>query len=290
MLSALLCLSLSAGAPLTALDLLALYGQKHDPGSVYLPADLYLVRATTMEAHPSPRETLSWPPRYPVGKFQITHVYLGPDTLKGKHFYHEQKPLAMLGPETLCNDVRVAFMEKGIEGLWWIRPAGPEGYVAEVRGQVVDAFQIRRFPYQNAKVAALVGGNARQEAYWREGLAWADAVEKVGKAADDAERGKLLCGYAAERSPVGAWAIVWLGSSKDRETVALLRELTTDDRLPFLNQILLDRTLASLDRTVEGPKWEGSQLRKDLWQRWRDLKQAGSPLITREGMDMLGGL
>jgi len=53
--------------------------------TAYFPANLYLVRATTVDVT-TVVDKKAQPPSYLLGSFVITHVYAGGGSLKGKKF------------------------------------------------------------------------------------------------------------------------------------------------------------------------------------------------------------
>lgn len=239
-----------------------------------------------------------------VSILRIDHVYSGPASLKGQDFRYEQGPFHFSGPWSGRRDISVEAPPKGVEGLWWIRSRQPTDddkifYEAEVREEVVVASRVAAFPIQKVRIpwtltpadlaraesdhqraewvrkhtAAQAELQARSDAWYRDGLAWADAVEKVSRAGSDDERLKLLRSYATEKSLVGAWAVAWLGRSADPASVALLVELATDRGLPLSSHLAIDATLTHLDGYRPELKWVGSKERLALHERWRELKK-----------------
>lgn len=241
------------------------------PRSVYLPENLYLVRVKTVEIGkwevpgPSPRL------RIPEARFEVTKVYLGPDWLKKCPFFTcTQMPYQITVERPLDRlHVNVCF-QKGAEGLWWVSydPKG-EGSLRPVRtAGYVDALGIRPFPYQKIMAEGNRHHKTRKdmEASFQEGLAWAEAAEKVYRAESDRERGELLRGYAAEHSPRAGWAIACLARSGKKELATFFRKLIANEKQPIASQVILDSALVSVD----GKDWEGSKEQAALYQRWSE--------------------
>jgi len=260
----------------------------------------------------------------PVSVLRIDHVYLGPASLKGQDFRYEQGPFHFSGPQSGRNDVSVEAPPKGTEGLWWVRSRQPTDddktpFEAEVREEIVVANRIAAFPIQKVRIPWTLTGadlaraesdyqraewvrkhtearaelQARSDTQYRDGLAWADAVEKVSRAGTADDRLRLLRGYATKKSALGAWAVAWLGQSADPASLALLRELATDRALPLTSHLAIDATLTHLDGYRPELKWVGSEARLALHERWRDLKRnpAAEPGLAdpraRDEMDRL---
>jgi hypothetical protein len=248
-------------------------GQQSDS----IPDNLYLVKVTTVEvgrrevegtAVSGPVNLL--PSTIPEAKFEISKVYLGPDWLKKRTFTCDLVPY----PITVINpldrlQINVGF-EKGVEGLWWVSSnSNGKGRIEPVRSPgVVDPLGIRPFPYQKMKSDGVHNYQNAQEMMqgYQEGLAWAEAVEKVDRAPTKKERGKLLREYASEYNSRAAWAISWLSRSGDQELVPFFQKLVADEKQPIENQVMLDRVLGLLDEK----NWMGSKEQGALHKKWRE--------------------
>jgi hypothetical protein len=184
-------------------------------GSVYVPENLYLVRARTVKVFqkeqdyrlPSGGESpsqqkLGLPAsgvaksRTPWARFRVTHVYCGQQVLKGKCFTCEVPPFTTSGPMAAFeNDLTVSSFTPDAEGPWWISSVPNAGYRAEIQGQILDQQGLRPFPYENTRAPEpFHRGRQGGAATFQEGVAWAEAVEKVATAASDEERARLLRG------------------------------------------------------------------------------------------------
>lgn len=260
-----LCFSAIAGSIVPC----SVFAQEKE--SVYMHQNLYLVRVKTVEvgtrevAGPSPRSKI------PEGRFEVTKVYLGPDWLKKYRFFTcDTIPHQITVASRLDRlHVNVGF-EKGAEGLWWVSyDPKAEGGLQPVRDAgFVDAVGIRPFPYQKMMSDGKRNHKTPKdmEASFQEGLAWAEAAEKVYRAKSDKERGEMLRGYAIELSPRAAWAIACLARSGEKELVEFFRKLLANEKQPIASQVVLDGALVSVD----GKNWEGSKEQTALYKRWRE--------------------
>ncbi len=253
--------------------------------SIYLPPNLYLVHARTVAvgrrevSGPRPRVTI------PEARFEITRVYLGPDWLKKYSFSCDQVPYQITVTSPLDRlQVNVGF-QKGAEGLWWVSyDSAKDGSLHPVRqAGVVDALGIRPFPYQKMPGASRgqpeKGTNGEQ--LFREGLAWAEAAEKVYRAKSDQERATLLKEYAAEHAPRSAWAIACLAHARQKELAPFFRKLLADEKMPLASQVVLDGALL----TVDPSGWEKAKERTALYQRWRETYRGSVLPLPLEVLD-----
>lgn len=249
---------------------LLLLGAASFSGSAYLQDDLFLVRARTVAV--GTREVAGPPPRIriPEARFEIVHVHLGPSWLRQRTFTCDRVPYQATVTSPLARlHVQVGF-EKGAEGLWWVayEPRGSGELRPVLAAGVVDALGIRPFPFQRIlhEGNRLHASAKDMEASFREGLAWAEAAEKVYRAAADRERAVLLRKLAAEHSPRSAWAIACLARSGRRELVPFFRTLIAEEKRPLEAQVVLDQALT----TLSGKDWEGSPRKQVVVRRWRE--------------------
>ena len=270
----------------TCLLLLALSAPPAEK-SAYIPPNLFLVRAKTIEISKRPLEGSPPQPNIPEGRFEITKIYLGPEWLKKYPTFicdHNPPTFGSVAHVMDRLHIRVSY-EKGVEGLWWVSyDSNKAGSLRPVlTAPYVDAVGIRPFPYQKMLLegSRIHTTHKAAEASFQEGLDWADAVEKVYQAASDEERAKLLKGYAVERNPRGAWALTWLGFSKDKELTEFFRKLLADEKLPIASQVAIEQGLLAVDTE----NWDSSKARQALYQRWRETYRGQFLPISLEVMD-----
>lgn len=222
--------------------------------TAYFPPNLFLVRAVTRDVKKAERQ-------YDAGTFLITYVYAGSVSLKGRTFECSTSTGQIFTSVRLDKDRHVHFLEKGTEGLWWLYLDKEKTLRPELRGDVVDIYHIRPFPFTNGKYStAGLAGRFDTKAEWKEGLVWAEAVETVYKAKSDDERAVILRRLAAtEQSPVAGWAINLLGKVNPKGTTEFLKKLAGNEKLSAESHVVLDKTLSRLDY----PKWNS----KDHWER-----------------------
>jgi hypothetical protein len=262
--------------------------------SIYLPVNLYLVRATTLKVGKDPKAT------HQLGRLRITRVIAGPAKLVGKEFECYAGP-RHTSPEVLYSgrpfeDV-VWNLEVGTEGLWWVYESGPTVY-PDLHYDVVERLRLNDFPYLGTKdpdwgAAELYHprmADVKLESPWdtkwnktnrerrrHEARAWEQAVSEVYSAKSDADRRALLRLFAAApRSPVSGWAIALLTRGPWKEAVRFLRGLAKNDQLDGDAQATLDRELCALD----GKKWRGSAERRAMLCRWMESKSTGDVFVS----------
>ncbi len=230
--------------------------------TAYFPPNLFLVRARTVAVKTAPRQ-------YPIGTFVITHVFAGSPSLKEKSFECAVSSPAMFsGISIEAANIKyrhVTILEENVEGLWWVHIDKAKELRPELRGEVVDAYRIRRFPITNGKLGTIV--DLRQHdraAEWKEGLAWAESIETVYRARSDIEREAILKRLAmGERSASSPWAINLLGRVNPKGTVDFLRKLAANDKLSSESHVVMDTILSRLD-----PKWDSSGHWERMLSRW----------------------
>jgi len=229
--------------------------------SRYLPPNLFLVRAKTLSV-----ADLMYHRRR--GKLKVAQVYLGPARLVGEEFECETTGIGMhlgaYGP-------KIMFFERDVEGLWWIRHDDSGTLQPELRAEVIEEFGIRQFPIQKHRSQwfNLSGQPVDVEARFRPPLAWAAAIESVGKAKFDEERAKLLRQMAKGDDPfLSHWSIALLARARKPEDIALLRELAEAVEFSGTRQPQIDEILCRLDRD----NWLRSPSRQRMIGRWLDSR------------------
>jgi hypothetical protein len=246
----------------TLAAVLMLSASQEQPKSVYFPANLYLVRARTDAIVEKNVPDLG---KSEVGTFVITHVYVGPAQLKDKTFEGGTRP-PPLGGNKIDSDRNIWYIKKDVDTIWWLyTDPKTNKLLPELRGEVIDTYRIRRFPYQDAERATTPDSNPFVTwGSYKEGLAWAEAVEGVYKAESDEARAGLLQRLAAtEQSPVAGWAIAVLGKANQTGTGNFLKTLAVKDKLSLDSQVALDAVLCSID----AKNWPTCQMRQQLISR-----------------------
>ena len=231
--------------------------------SAYIPPNLYLVGAMTADTTPLPQGLTK-------GRFVVTHVYLGPATLQGAEFECSTSWPPFGSIRETPTEINVGFIQKGVEGLWWLaRDAATGNYRPQLRLDVRAQLHIERFPSQ--KYAAQWAGQRSKRAdvddRFKEMLNWAKAAEALWNAKSDDQRATMLKKWAADDQAIWAsWAVALLGRANKADDIAVLKHIIKEKEFTGAQQIAVDDVLCR----IEGDKWRTSEERSRLIWRWFD--------------------
>jgi hypothetical protein len=262
--------------------------------SAYIPPNMYLVRAKVVSVTPpaSPETRTKGPvrgtrpaPRHSqVGHLVVTHVYLGPDSLRGAEFeckvgFRESISIVYNGPDS--NLKNVPFVAKEAEGLWWIyRDPKRDAYVPELRNCVLREFHVEYFPVQKVRQQwlSLGGGPIDIEEKFKPTREWAETVEKLYRAKSDTDRATILRDLSADEESIAApWAVALLGRAKKADDIAELKRIAAKESYRGFNQPAIDEVLCRVDPE----NWNQSETRKRMIRRWFDGRADG--ILTSSG-------